>query len=651
MEQKFWKPSIPSIGIGQVKFRDIKVTKRMGKTLGITGIVVLVVALVVGLVGYGLIVSPALALKASVDKIKADGQNLTKAFQDRDLVFFAQVLDQTESDINGLRSERDAKFGWAKGLPKVKDFYTDSDYFLNAGLYAIDAGREFITIITPFADAAGLKVEANQEIVEKSFAEAFSDWVALMPKVANDIDPFLIKLEKVGDELAKVDASKYPETMGDVSVRSSIVYAQTTLSSLNDYAPDLKQALVIVPKVLGVGNVDKRYMIIMQNNAEMRPTGGFWTNYATFKIRNAMPNSDFSSKDMYSIDYTLDALDAYYDFSVGLPDPLRKHLLVERWFARDANFSPDFPTSVAQFMKSYNLAMRVNPTEVKPVEGVFAIDTDVVSELLEVTGPATVNGVTYTQDNVTLELEKIASLALKEQANRKKVLGDLMERMLVNVFESDKNLWPKLIDKGVDLLNRKHIIVYMTDPEIQALLEKYNYAGRLIDVPQGDYIAVITANLGGDKTNMFIKREITNTVENANGTLTKTVKVKYTYGPAEGEYAYFAKMYKDYVRLYVPKGSTLISVEGSEDGQGTGEELTKTYFSGFITLGPGETQEITFKYTLPAASVKDGQYNLYIQKQAGMNAESYIVVVNGKQNVLDLDTDYRFQVNKFSSRI
>ncbi|KKT84623.1 MAG: hypothetical protein UW82_C0015G0001, partial [candidate division WWE3 bacterium GW2011_GWC2_44_9] len=103
MEQKFWKPSIPSIGIGQVKFRDIKVTKRMGKTLGITGIVVLVVALVVGLVGYGLIVSPALALKASVDKIKADGQNLTKAFQDRDLVFFAQVLDQTESDINGLR--------------------------------------------------------------------------------------------------------------------------------------------------------------------------------------------------------------------------------------------------------------------------------------------------------------------------------------------------------------------------------------------------------------------------------------------------------------------------------------------------------------------------------------------------------------------
>lgn len=639
MEQKFWKPNISSLT--QVKFKSPG-NKKVGKLLGITAIVITVIFLLVGGIAYAFVISPAMALKVHVDKLSADGDKLSEAFQGRDLVLFDQVLDETEKDINELRKERDARFGWAKDFPKVKEYYTDSDYFLNAGLYAIDAGREFITVVTPFADAAGLKVEATQEVTEKSFAEAFSDWIALMPKVANDIDPLLAKLDKVGDELAKVDASKYPEEIGNTPVKSSIVSAQTTLASLSEYAPDLKRALVVVPELLGVGGYDKRYMIIMQNNAEMRPTGGFWTNYATFKIKNAMPNSDFSSKDMYSIDYTLDAMDAYYDFSVGLPDPLRKYLLVERWFARDANFSPDYPTSIDQFMKSYNLAMRINPTEIKPVEGVFAIDNDVVSELLGVTGPATVNGITYSEDNVTLELEKLASLALKEQANRKKILGDLMERMLINVFESDKNLWPKLIEKGIDLLNRKHILMYSTNPEVQALLVKYNFAGQLVDVSDSDYIFAVTSNLGGDKTNMFIQREITNTLSSEQGKMVKTVSIKYTYLPAEGEYAYFAKMYKDYIRLYVPKGSTLISVTGSEDGDGTGEELNKTYFHGFVTLGPDQTKEITFKYSLPDGVVKNGQYKLYIQKQAGMDEERYNVIVNGVKTSLDLDTDYKY---------
>jgi hypothetical protein len=632
MEEKFWKPT----------FVGAKNPKKLGKVFGVGFGVVVVLLGVVGIVAYKFVIDPALALKVRVDQLKQDGQQASAAFQGRDLVLLEQVLLQTEADIKGLREDRDKKFAWAKDLPRIKDYYTDSEYFLNSGLYAIDAAREFTKIITPFADAAGLKVKADQEVAPKSFADAFSDWIALMPKVANEIDPFLLKVDKVGAELAKVDASKYPEELRGTPIRSNIVYAQTTLSSLSDYAPDLKKALVLVPRLLGVGVTERRYMIIMQNNAEMRPTGGFWTNYSTFKIKNALLNSDFSSKDMYSLDYTLDAVDAYTDFSVGLPLPLRKYLLVERWFARDANFSPDFPTSVAAFMKSYTLAMRINPLEIKPVDGIFAMDTQVVSELLDVTGPATVNGVSYTKDNVVLELEKIASLALREQSNRKKVLGDLMERMLINVFESDKNLWPKLIDKAVDLMNRKHILVYMTDPEIQALLEKYAFAGRLIDVPEGDYLAVISANLAGDKSNMFITREMTNTLTNEAGKWTKTVKVKYTYGPAEGEYSYFAATYKDYLRIYTPKGSTLISVEGTQDGQGAADELTKTAFNGYITVAPGATKEITFKYTLPDGVIKNGEYKLYIQKQAGMPKEKYTLSVNGKQSVVETDTDYKF---------
>ena len=353
------------------------------------------------------------------------------------------------------------------------------------------------------ADAAGLKVSPEQELPEaEGLMEAFQGWVSVMPQVADDMDGVIERIGKVGDELDSVNVDKYPEKIGKIEIKSNIVLIKTYLSNVDNYAPDIKRALQIVPRLLAVGTPTKRYMIIMQNDKEIRPTGGFMTNYATFKITNGLLDSDFTSKDMYSVDLTLDQIDAYTDFP-DPPAPYGSLLKVERWYARDTNYSPDFVTSMDEFLSYYNWAGRINPAEIKPVDGIFAIDTNVIAELLEVTGPVTVNGTTYTKENVVLELEKVASLALAEQANRKRVLGDLMQGMLINVFESDSNLWPKLIDKGIDLANRKHISVYVFDEEAQALLDYYGFGGRIKENVDGDYSMVVSTNLGGDKTNWF----------------------------------------------------------------------------------------------------------------------------------------------------
>ena len=396
--------------------------------------------------------------------------------------------------------------------------------------------------------------------------------------------------------------------------------------------------MTIIPGLLGVGTGENRYMIIMQNDKELRPTGGFWTNYATFKINNALLSSDFSSKDMYSIDLTLDQIDAYYTFGAP-PFPYGKYLKVERWYARDANTSPDLPTSIDNFMKSYNLAMKIDPYNVKPIDGIVAVDTQVIRELMAVTGPVTLNGITYNSENVVLELEKIASLALREQSNRKGVLGSLMGAMLQNVFNSEESLWSKLIDKAVDLMARKHIQAYVFNPDAQVLLEKYNIAGRIVDPVQGDYSFIASTNLGGDKTNWFVSKEVTHILAKEGTKWTDTVKIKYTYKEPSAEFAPFVKRFRDWVRVYAPLGSTSLSMTGSEDGNGTDTERNKTYFWGYVELGPNETKELTFKYSLPDGVIKDGKYTLYLQKQAGIDHELHTVLINGSTRTIDLNTD------------
>jgi hypothetical protein len=645
---KFWgegskglgKSSALNISSNIKKPGNVKGSK-VAKGLGITGGIIAAVLIILGIAGYIVVIRPSVSLISAANVLKADKDSVVKALTARDLIALDKELTKTQADLTNLRNQRESSFGWMKNFKPfhINEFYSDSDRFINAAFYSIDAVKEMEKIVLPFADAAGLKVREDQQVQQaEGLMEAFQSWVSIMPEVAGQMDGVIVIVAKIGDELAPIDTTKYPKSIGGVDIRSSIEFIKNTLSKADDYAPDIKNALIIFPKVLAVGTPTKRYMIIMQNDKEIRPTGGFMTNYATFKIQNGLLQSDFTSKDMYSIDLTLDIIDATYTFPTA-PPAYSRYLKNTRWYARDMNYSPDFPTSMDQFMKFYNLAGRLSPIEIKPVDGIFAIDTEVVRKLLEVTGPVTLNGITYTQDNVVLELEKIASLELREQTGRKKVLGNLMQSMLVNVFQSDKNLWSQLIDTGIGLAINKHVQIYLFDPEAQALVEKYGYAGRIDDPVKGDYSLVVSTNLGGDKTNWFVHKEVEHYLEKSGDRWMRTVKIKYSYPQPDAEFAPFIKGFKDWVRVYAPAGSEFISVDGTEDGTMTDQERGKVWFSGYVELTPGQTKEMTFKYFLPVNTVETGMWNLRLQKQAGINGETYRIITSGKTNEIKLTKD------------
>jgi hypothetical protein len=652
--KKFRLPKMPKLGkMGDPSMPKKGLSSKHKKILGGIGVAGVVLALI-GVAAAGLIymqiVRPVITLIASTNIVKEDVALIGEAIRSRDLVELAQVTDKTEEDLKEIRKDRDSTVGWMKGktIFKLGEFYSDSDRFIDAGLMSLDAVREMSNIVVPFADAAGLKVEADQEIEEtEGLLEAFQSWVNLMPQVADQMDPVIAKLDEIGGILEPVNVEKYPEHFRGIAVRDTIALAKNTLSNAGEYAPDIKLALQVFPGILGVDTPTKRYMIIMQNDKEIRPTGGFMTNYATFRMANGLlMNNDFSSKDMYSVDLTLDIIDATYDFP-DAPEAYMKYLKVERWYARDMNASPDLINSMDQFLVFYNMAGRLSPYEHKPIDGIITIDTWVIEELLEVTGPVTVNGITYDSKNVVLELEKMASLALREQAGRKRVLGYLMNAMLKNIFEStDKDLWPRLIDKGVSLGIRKHVQAYMFEPEAQALIEKYGFGGRVLDETQapGDYSMVVSTNLGGDKTNWFVSKVVDHKLEREGDRYVRTVKINYTYNEPTAEYAPFLTRFRDWVRVYMPAGSELISVEGSADGSLSGEERTRVWHSAYIELGPNESTEVTFKYYVPDTVVQDGKYMLTLQKQAGIDREMHRVDVMGntKEHDLFMDTTLTF---------
>ena len=87
---------------------------------------------------------------------------------------------------------------------------------------------------------------------------------------------------------------------------------------------------------------------------------------------------------------------------------------------------------------------------------------------------------------------------------------------------------------------------------------------------------------------------------------------------------------RDFQRIYVPEGSTLISSRGSQVKVETKKDLGKTYFESFFTVSPLGKASMIYTYKLPF-KVTDGKLPVLIQKQPGVEFVATEIFVNGKK--------------------
>jgi hypothetical protein len=159
----FWKPNKkiqpPAGGNGSnVLLKNSKNNSKKKpflKRIGKVGTIVLSVLAVFFMIAFIFVIRPALALSGNIKALRADTVDLQTAMAQRDIIALEKSLNDTERDLKELRVARDKNFGWTRKFGPTKEYYSDSEHFINAGLYGIDAAREVVVLITPFADAAG----------------------------------------------------------------------------------------------------------------------------------------------------------------------------------------------------------------------------------------------------------------------------------------------------------------------------------------------------------------------------------------------------------------------------------------------------------------------------------------------------------------
>jgi hypothetical protein len=622
----------------RINFKNFLKSKKAKITAG-----VLVIFILFSVFG---VILPANATYKSAQKTIAQAKIAADAVKKQNVELASVELAKTKDSLTQTKKDLD-KMGYLAYIPFVNAYYNDVKHLVNAGFNGLNASVIMVESVKPYADVLGLKGQGS--FVMGSAEDRVKTAVTTMGKITPRIDDIADELNKAKEEVDKVDTKRYPSFLVGKGLSENITQAKKLTDEGVTFVDEARPLIKVLPEILG-DTKEKKYLVLFQNDKEIRPTGGFITAYAIFRFDKGIVHVDRSS-DIYELDDTISGKPV-------APKPLLQYLpKVPRLNLRDTNLSPDFIESMKEFNKLYDKA----PSAID-VDGIIAVDTRALVAAMNILGDVEASGTKFTTKNdprcdcpqVIYMLEVFSDKPVQgTRTNRKGIIGDLMYAIMNKAFSSSPKLyWGPLFQEMITQTSEKNILFYSYNRDAQSGFEALNASGRIMPF-EGDYLHINEANFGGAKSNMFVTEAVDQNYEiGSDGTITKTVTVNYKnpYPPSDcnlerGNLCLNAVL-RDWFRVYVPKGSELVDVKGSEVKVTTYDELGKTVFEGFLTVRPKGVAKLTVTYKLPFKLEKGSPLPLLIQKQPGTEGFEYTISNKGKQiDKFELATDKEMKLS------
>lgn len=409
---------------------------------------------------------------------------------------------------------------------------------------------------------------------------------------------------------------------------------------------DMKKAIEILDDVkkilpqmdkLFAKNGKRTYLMMFANNMELRPGGGFIGSFAVATVKD-YGLDEMKVYDVYDADGQLKA-------HIDPPEPIRKYLGQPHWFLRDSAFSPDFPENYEQ-AKMF-LSREMNFTH---FDGGILITTSAIQHILEALGNLYIpdyNEV-VNKDNFYLKAQLYAEKDFfPGSVQKKRFLSSVMNQLMLSLEDAS---YPKLVQSVDRALNEKQIVMYFEDEALQKAIDNQYWSGRVLSPvctssnPNCvvDFLMPVDANLGVNKANFFINRNVT---LNVSVDTSGRIKNKYVMELRNDSFnnVFPGGTYKNYMQVELPRDATIREItkngtliEGYSESQTTGKLI------GFYLEVPPQTSvEVVISYEL-ATKVSNGKgiYQLIVQKQIGSSNYDFDFALTLPKNIFATNQNF-----------
>lgn len=347
----------------------------------------------------------------------------------------------------------------------------------------------------------------------------------------------------------------------------------------------------------------RRWLIAAANAAEMRGAGGMVLSYAVIEgeagrisIGRVGPEEELNEPlgdDGAAVDLPADYVRRYERYNLTGD-------------VRNATLSADFTVGAPVIEAIYEQATG------ESIDGVIQVDSMALARLVEVVGPAEVDGVGE------ISADSVVDLTLHDlyrhydvNADRQDALASVAAAIVDLVFDSDPDP-TDLLSALADSVAARNLMLYSSEDPVQESIRSLGADGSLPTGASTVHLAV--QNFSGNKLDYFVDTALDITGRwpvGEDGVMTATVTVanrapvgaadpEYVYGPIDASLA--PGQYRGHVVLYLPPG---VDVVEGPSGSGVsdvvvGTEHGRPLVTFAADVSAGETVRVEIDVAFPA---------------------------------------------------
>lgn len=505
-----------------------------------------------------------------------------------------------------------------RGLITSNKYTKTLDSLLNTGSAVSSAGSLFSQFAQEVTEVTGgLFQEGSEgkESLTQALNEAYTAYLV----------PAQEELKRAEIYLQEVDFKILPD-----EYEEQAQLATTQIAEINAFLEKLTQNFPTVLQLLG-DELPQSYMILLENNSELRPGGGFIGSFLTLDLNDGyIDNMKFH--DIYEWDGP---------FNEYIEPPVEEiSYLTCCWGLRDANYSPDYAVS------SEAVTWLFEREGGHTIDHVLMVDLSFVRDILEAIGPIYIENLgELNSENFELVVSYIVESKLSGIENPKAILEDIIPAVQEKLLSGENII--AVVEALINNAKSKHLAAYSANENHQDLWRNLGLdAEAYTPGPNEDYLMVTVSGIGGNKTDFYTLQNINHqTLLSKDGSILDKITITRNHTYNENTAAWQRDVLESFgfaapegdvenilgegdnvagIRIYIPQEAQFLA--SSEEVEILyDEDLGLPYFYFILTTPPGEESQIEITYTLPFSLEFEpvDDYFLYVDKQPGLSNTTF----------------------------
>lgn len=556
------------------------------------------------LIGGSLVLNDGNKLKSSVSELDFD--NIEK-----NSISLSNNIFRVENSFKRLY--------WIFKITRTQNVYSDFYQIIQGTKYISESSKDLIVGLRPFGEyikefnpTTGMDSNTSENI------EEYSEYLEAIDDNRYILQEGIYKMSLAQNTISQVDIKNLPEFLTEY-----VLQYKDLIKEIDNTVKPLEKISQFLPNILGLEE-RKRYLILLQDNAEIRSTGGWISNYAIVAIEDGQIRELFID-DIYNAQTMLKLQGDTY----RIPPSLAQAIPEASFSFPLVNWNPNMDRvllSSEQFVFDLDKG--------NSLDGVIMVDLVFIQRLLDKWGGIQVPGESelITSENLYTNIFETYSGEKPEDVRNSTFLTDFFDAVITRIFSSKLSNSKDVYESIQESLEDKHILFTFKNSMARAYADENGWDGNLDSKFQSAPIN-IDWNWSNLKTNLYIKKNHTLDIDiQDENTIDYSYQIAIQNDSTKDEYP--QGEYKNYVRIYIPYNATVTSIRGIANNKyNIYEEDGYKVVGGWFNIPIKETSILELKYRLERGEndteffLKKGdshyEMNIDIYKQPGSRKDAY----------------------------